>query len=81
MRKEELLLVMKSVRRNAELTSFTSQTTAVAHIINITEKGYSSSLRQHMRERGRMQKGGKEDRTERKYGTVCDILGQHRWDM
>lgn len=32
--------VMKSVRRNAELTSFTSYTSAVAHIINITERGY-----------------------------------------
>ena len=39
---------MKSVRRNSELTSFTSYTSAVAHIINITEEGYSSSLRQHM---------------------------------
>lgn len=29
--------VMKSVRKNAELTSFTFYTSAVAHIINITE--------------------------------------------
>ena len=49
---------MKSVRRNAELTSFTSYTSAVAHIINIPEKGYLSSLRQHMGERCGMQRGG-----------------------
>lgn len=39
---------MKSVRRNAELTSFTFYTSAVAHIINIIDYSYSSSLRQHM---------------------------------
>lgn len=30
---------MKSVRRNAEFTSFTSRTSAVAHIINGRKKG------------------------------------------
>lgn len=69
---------MKSVRRNAELTSFTSYISAVAHFINITEKGYSSSLRQHMGERCGMQKGGEEDRNEGWYDTACDVLGQHR---
>lgn len=29
-------IIVKSVRRNAELTSFTFYTSAVAHIINIT---------------------------------------------
>lgn len=72
---------MKSVRRNAELTSFTSYTSAVAHIINIIEKGYSSSLRQHMGESYGMQRGGEEDRNEGRYGTACDVLGQHRWGM
>lgn len=71
--------VMKSVRRNAELTSFTSYTSAVAHIINITEKGYSSSLRQHMGERCGMQRGREEDREEGRYGTASDALGQQRW--
>lgn len=60
---------MKSVRRNAELTSFTPYTSAVAHIINITEKGYSSSLRQHMGERCGMQRGGEEDSTEGRYSS------------
>lgn len=50
--------VMKSVRKNAEFTSFTSYTSAVAHIINIPQKGYLSSLRQHMGERCGMQRGG-----------------------
>lgn len=72
---------MKSVWKNAEFTSFTSYTSAIAHIINITEKGYSSSLRQHMEERYGMQKEGKEDRKKRRYGTACDILGQPRWGM
>lgn len=71
---------MKSVRRNAELTSFTSYISAVAHFINITEKGYSSSLRQHMGERCGMQRGEEEDRKEGWYGAVCDVLGQHRWE-
>lgn len=72
---------MKSVRRNAELTSFTSYTSAVAHIINITEKSYSSSLGQHMGERCGIQRGGEEDRKEGRYCTICDVLGQHRWGM
>jgi len=67
---------MKSVRKNAELTSFTPYTSA-AHIINITEKGYSSSPRQHIGERCWLQRGGEEGR----YGTACDALGQHRWGM
>lgn len=46
-----IIPVMKSVRRNAELTSFTFYTSAAAHIINIMEWSYSSSLRQHMGER------------------------------
>lgn len=33
--KKNILVVMKSVRRNAELTSFTFSTSAAAHIINI----------------------------------------------
>lgn len=33
--RENIIVVMKSVRRNAELTSFTFYTSAVAHIINI----------------------------------------------
>lgn len=44
----DVIPVMKSVRRNAELTSFTFYTSAVAHIINIIEQGYSSSCRQHV---------------------------------
>lgn len=58
-KKKNGIPVMKSVRRNAELTSFTSYTSAVSHIINIIEKGYSSSRRQHMGERCGMQKGGR----------------------
>lgn len=72
---------MKSVRRNAEFTSFTSYTSAIAHIINITEKGYSSSLRQHMEKRRGMQRGGGEDRKKARSGTACDIRGWHRWGM
>lgn len=34
--KKKKNIIMKSVRRNAELTSFTFYTSAVAHIINIT---------------------------------------------
>lgn len=34
--KKKKKIIMKSVRRNAELTSFTFYTSAVAHIINIT---------------------------------------------
>lgn len=49
--------VVKSVRRNAELTSFTSYTSALAHIINIIEKDYSSLLRQHMGEMGDAERG------------------------
>lgn len=44
----DVIPVMKSVRRNAELTSFTFYTSAVAHIINIIERSYSSSCRQHV---------------------------------
>lgn len=63
---------MKSVRRNAELTSFTSYTSAVAHIINITEKSYSSSLGQHMgRDVGYR---GEERRTERRGGIVLFVM-------
>lgn len=35
-KKKKKNIIMKSVRRNAELTSFTFYTSAVAHIINIT---------------------------------------------
>lgn len=71
---EKGIPVMKSVRRNAELTSFTSYTSAVAHFINITEKGYSSSLRQHMGERKR------EKRTERRGGVVLRVMFLNRTD-
>ncbi len=71
--------VVKSVRRNAELTSFTPYTSAVAHIINITEKGHSSSFRQHMGGRCGIQKGREEDGEEGRYSTACYVLGQHRW--
>lgn len=61
---------MKSVRRNAELTSLASYTSAIAHIINIMERGYSSSLRQHMEGRCRLQRGGEEYRKSRRGGMV-----------
>lgn len=64
--------VVKSVRRNAELTSFASYTSAVAHIINITEKGYSSSFRQRMGERRGMQRG-RRGRTGRRGATVLPV--------
>lgn len=35
-KKKKKNITVKSVRRNAELTSFTFYTSAVAHIINIT---------------------------------------------
>lgn len=35
-KKKKKNIIVKSVRRNAELTSFTFYTSAVAHIINIT---------------------------------------------
>lgn len=55
---KNILVVMKSVRRNAELTSFTFSTSAAAHIINIMVWSYSSSSRQHTGERCGMQGGG-----------------------
>lgn len=59
---KNILVVMKSVRRNAELTSFTFSTSAAAHIINIRVSSYSSSTRQHMGERCGMQRGREERR-------------------
>lgn len=58
----DVIPVMKSVRRNAELTSFTFYTSAVAHIINIIEQSYSSSCRQHVGGGRGVQREREEDR-------------------
>lgn len=67
--KKKKNIIVKSVSRNAELTSFTFYTSAVAHIINITVSSYSSSTRQRMGGGGGVGCRGEEESTGSKGGT------------
>lgn len=77
----DVIPVMKSVRRNAELTSFTFYTSAVAHIINIIQQSYSSSCRQHVGGAHGAQREREEDRKQGRHSVASDVPGQHRWGM
>lgn len=55
---------------------YLSYTSAVAHIINTVERSYSSSLRQHMEEKCRLQRSKEEFRRKGRYGTAGDRIAQ-----